>query len=291
MTTFTPQQLAERRTRIHASDAPLICGVSPFGGPRDVWFEKIHGATIPTSEAMDIGNRLEPMLLDACREILGAKLRRNIVRKNTLFAATLDAMVLSSQPRAHVEAKYRSVGEGWGKPDDTNAVPDDVLVQTAVQFYCAKTEVCWVPAMVAVYGRPKLRMYRVERDEGMVTAVVDRCREFWDTWVVPAIEPPGVPPGMEILKGLNRTEACERLGGVEGQEVDALLQEYESFQQAAKDFQDRREEVQREIIARMGDHEGIRTDSWEIGYRTIDRRGYAVKPSSYRKFTYKRART
>jgi predicted phage-related endonuclease len=287
MTTFSPEQLEARRAHIHASDAPKILGVSPFGGERDVWWEKVHGATWGGSAATDLGSLLEPVLLSfAVGQLGGAKLRRNVVRSTGCFVATLDALVLGSDPRAHVEAKYRSVAHDWGDPDESDSVPDDVLVQIAVQMHCARTRVCHVPVLLVRGGWPRLHMYRVERDDDLVSAVVGRLEQWWTDHVVTMIEPPGEPPSFDLLRSLRRQP--EAVAELDASIVEPLVVRRQEVVEQQKALDAERKLIERELISSLGEAQSGGWDGGVITYAEHERKGYTVAPTTYRRLNVQR---
>lgn len=68
MSSFTPEELAERRNWLGGSDVPKLVGMSAHGTPMDVYLEKanLFGATEETdgTEASDIGTLQEPVIAE-----------------------------------------------------------------------------------------------------------------------------------------------------------------------------------------------------------------------------------
>ena len=69
---LTPQQLAERKNYIGASESAAVLGLSPFQSAADLYFEKVGDVEPrPATEAMESGTRLEPVIIDWCAARLG----------------------------------------------------------------------------------------------------------------------------------------------------------------------------------------------------------------------------
>ena len=77
---------------------------------------------ITGNEPIDVGNLLEPVLLDWAEEQLNQSIMKNVLRihDNGIMAANLDGMLNLEQ---HIEAKTTGITEGWGDPDVPNDVP------------------------------------------------------------------------------------------------------------------------------------------------------------------------
>lgn len=66
----SPEWLTLRGSGIGGSEVGTICGLNPWESPFTLWAKKTGRieATIPTNEAMEWGNRLEPVVLDKFAE-------------------------------------------------------------------------------------------------------------------------------------------------------------------------------------------------------------------------------
>lgn len=204
---------AERRTRIGASDVAGILGVSRFTTPLDVWLEKT-GRIEPDkgSDAAHSGNRLEPSVLDEAEASLGSMERDVRVRADWLdfpLAATLDGRLLETlEP---VNAKTTGInGPVYGHWGDagSDAVPQDYLVQSLVEQYCAQAGAGHIFALIGGRG---FVPYRVPFDGELADEIVERCRRFWIDHVEADAEPPVTAPAPLETYARRRREAESEL--------------------------------------------------------------------------------
>jgi putative phage-type endonuclease len=190
--------LAERKLHVTATDIPRILGLSRFGGPTSVYFDKvpaeIEAANIPPRrlEGMTWGRRLEEAIITAFAERTGQTVHladpHNLVicGPDPLLACSLDSWV--PETMEPVDAKnIRSFNpEKWGE-DGTDAIPDDYSLQLAVQMLCTGGRRAFLPVL---FSGQELRIYHVEHDPDVETMILESAHDFWERYVVPRIPPP-----------------------------------------------------------------------------------------------------
>lgn len=169
--------LEMRKTGIGSSDMPIIAGESPYQSPLELWAAKtgLVPATVPddaTRRLMDIGTRMEPVLLDLYEAETGRKARRvprMLVHPQYPWArASLDA---EAPVKRIVEAKWTHARR-WSAGD---AVPADVVIQVQWQMFVAGRDVADVVALVG----PELRVVEVARDQSMIDDLLYLANDFW----------------------------------------------------------------------------------------------------------------
>jgi putative phage-type endonuclease len=191
--------LAARNDGIGSSDMPVIAGESPYQSPIELWAVKtgkVPPADIdaPTRKLMDIGKRMEPVLLELYEEETGRRARRAprmLAHPELPWArASLDA---EAPVKRIVEAKWTHARR-WSTGDP---VPPDVLIQVQWQMFVAGRSVADVVALVG----PELRVVEVERDEAMIDDLVFLATDFWRH------VQDGVPPSIDGSEATRRTFA------------------------------------------------------------------------------------
>lgn len=276
---ITAEQRLARRFVVGSSDAPAIARVDPYRGPLAVYLEKVFDVQdIKHNEAIARGNRYERPLLDWAQEQLGVEIERDVlVRHPTdlICAANLDGRVKGR--RQGVEAKFTSLGGAFGDPG-TDQVPDHVIVQAHHQMYVDDLELVWVPVLLARYDRPAEEMYRVDRNEDLISLVAAENRRFWEEHVIARMPPPADGPAcLEIIKRIQRVAG-------EIVPIDPALVESWEAAKARKKFAEGEEEAAKSAMlaalggAEIGDFGGPK---WLTYYET-KRAGYEVKPTTFR---------
>ena len=119
--------LAERRTCITATDVAKILGFSKFGGPIDVYLDKIGELPELDQSAAPLawGRRMEPIILQAYHEECAPllieppyTLRRSVVEP--LIGATLDACRV--RPLERFDSIFTNSNDLDGRPGDAKNV-------------------------------------------------------------------------------------------------------------------------------------------------------------------------
>ncbi len=277
---ITPEQRLDRRKFVGSSDAPAIAGVDPYSSRLAVFMEKVYEvADIDNKGPVARGNRYEDVLLDWAAEELGVEVEKNVsVRHPTdlIHAANLDGRVRGK--KEGIEAKFTGLAELFG-PEGSDDIPEKVLVQTHHQMYCDDLEIVWVPVLLARFGRPVEVMYKVERNDALIEAIVARNHEFWESFVLPKIPPPlEDPPPLDVIRRVQRTA-----GAVVSLDA-SLVEKWEAAKRIKKDAEKAEEAAKAAVLAALGDAEiGDYGDpDKRLTYFQGDRAGYAVAPTKVR---------
>lgn len=287
-------QRAERRRYLGSSDAAAIVGRDPWRTPADVYLEKTAalGPETRESPALELGRYLESGILDwtAAQLRLPALVRDESFAhpEHEMLAVNLDARTpfpSEATPDAIIEAKTAGLlGMGahldeWGDAG-TDGVPTHVLIQTHHQFCVvnaqpslAHVRVCWVPALIARRG---FVLFRIDRNDDLVGALLEAELSFWRNHVESHVMPEGDPPSLEILNRLRREPA--KTVPIVVDFVTAWREAKTALETAKK----REEETKRAVIAALGDAEAGEYPGGVVTYLETNRAGYAVAPTTFR---------
>lgn len=198
--TITAQQREDRRRFIGSSDVPALFGRSPFKTAWDVWASKVHGIDSEPGSAAQMGDWLEPWLLDRYEDRTGVKVERGgtIVHPTCpVLAVNLDGSERDGERitriiecKSHgIEGPARRSGE-WGEPG-TDEVPDDVMLQVQAQLECADCEHASVEVLMGGRG---LLSYPIKRNRKLGRAIVRESERFWRSFVDTRVPPPDAAP-------------------------------------------------------------------------------------------------
>lgn len=185
-----------RRSGIGGSDIAKIVGQSRWGGPMDVYLEKI-GASAPLveTERMRWGNLLE----DAVAREYAHKRKGYKVRKSNLTLrvpsagwrmAHIDRSVIvpAGEPTRGLECKTadRFASADFGE-EGTDQVPPDYALQC--HWYLGVTgRAVW--DLAVLIGGNHHRIYTIERDQELIDMLWLAADEFWNDHVVQRVPPP-----------------------------------------------------------------------------------------------------
>src|SRR5262252_6985451 len=207
---------AQRRRYLGSSDMAAIIGKDPWGRTAgDVFCEKTGRiANIRDTVPMALGSYLEPAILSWTEDQLETPLQRDqfVIHAGGILAANLDALAPHNRPPAVVEAKSAGlIGrphylEEFGTPG-TDEVPMHVMIQVQHQMACLEQQPgippiahAIVPALLIGRG---FVLYRVEKHQGLVEALVEEGERFWHDHVE-ANMPPREAPSLRTLQRLLR---------------------------------------------------------------------------------------
>ena len=197
--------LAFRQKGIGSSDAAVAIGISPYKSPLALWLEKTgrqEPEDLSTKEAVFWGTTLEPILAEVYQERTGKKVRRvpQILQhpKEPYMLANLDRAIEGGGILEIKTAGLRSERQ-WEE-----GVPFAYQVQVLHQL--AVTGKAWADVAVLIGGQ-EFRIYRVERDEARITALIDRERQFWH--YVTNDTPPPVDGSESSHKALAALYPCD----------------------------------------------------------------------------------
>lgn len=283
---LTPEQLAMRKTGLTASDLVTICDPPPFANARtefDVYLDKVSDvAPRFASEAMEIGNEVEPVIVQRAAKKLGLA----VVYPGTtvrhpelpLFMATPDAYVVQMPtsnglviPSVEASVPYnglieaKCVGFGasshWDDSPDGEPVPGYVYLQVVVQMWVCKLPYVIVAALLGT----EFRTHRYDWGPGeieLVEAIQDRGQQWWRDHVV-ASRPPSVDSSdgaRRMLRGL-----YPRNNGVmlkADAEAEDWARQYFVAQQTVKQGEEIKKAVTTRMMERAASADGVAGDGW-----------------------------
>lgn len=202
--------LKVRQQGIGASEAATAIGINPYQSPLELWMIKTGrqphlnvSKEEEDSSPLYWGNKLEALVAEHYSRKTGNKVRRvNAVLQHpdpdkSWMLANLDYAVTGNPDVQVLECK--TAGE-YGARLWKDGVPD--YYQCQVQHQLAITGKQGADIAVLICGN-EFRVYRVERDEELIAALIEKEREFW--YYVETDTPPpadGSPSSEEALRRL-----------------------------------------------------------------------------------------
>jgi putative phage-type endonuclease len=288
--TTRAEWLAARRLGIGSSDAAAILGHSPFASPFQVYASKLGADDDGVeTEEMRWGSRLEPVVADAYAHETQRALRdpgRFTVRRSSVrpfMLATLDREIVDPVCAAArgsfgvLEIKCT----GFYRAEDWQEEPP-LHVQIQAQWQLAVMGWCWASVAVLIGGN-RFLWTDLERNERFIALAIERAGEFWAR--VEKLVPP--PPGardVEAIAQLYRRDSGatitlpEDFWDVDRVYAEALAQ--------LKHFDTVKREAEARIKGAMASATVAKLPGGAVEYRwpTIERKGFTVEPTSYRRF-------
>lgn len=257
-----------RRTGLGGTDIARVLGLSRFGGPMDVYLEKIgQAAPLIETEPMRWGKLLEPAIAEEYARKTGRVVRRgaDFLRHPVYpeFFANIDRWsLLKGTPKRVLELKASSTfsADDFGE-EHTDQVPGDYLAQGMWYGFVTGSEVVDLAVLI---GGNKHRVYTIPRDEELVADMEERAHAFWDDTqrrIPPAID--GSEASNAYLRATYRDKGTER-------EMDdrlvSLAYQREAARLSIKDLEAEKADVDNEIRDLMGDNRWSEGEGVKVVY-------------------------
>ena len=251
--------LKVRKQGIGASDAAAAMGISPYQSQLELWMIKTgRDSGLPKVDPNDDespmfwGNILEPIVAKHYTAKTGNKVRRiNAVLQHpdadkTWMLANLDYAVSSNADVQVLECK--TAGE-YGSKLWRDGVPDYVRCQ--VQHQLAVTGKKAADVCVLLCGQ-QVKIFRVERDEDLISKIIELEREFW-SYVETDTPPPsdGSDSSSKALRALYPQNNEETVDLSDDEQMNNTVLELLQIRDKAAEISAREEALKQTIQERM----------------------------------------
>lgn len=194
--------LVERRRTVGASDAPIICGISPWSSSHDLWLAKSGIDATEETQSMRLGTYLQHgVALEAMHQIGGAIVLEEpfAVHADGWASATPDYIFRTGDANAILEVKVTHE-RTW------DIVPEHYLLQVNWQ--------CWVHGIdtafiAALHAGSKVQVYEIKPSLQSVWFVdaVAKCRKWHEDHVLLGLEPARTKTSDDAMRKSIRAES------------------------------------------------------------------------------------
>jgi len=175
----SPEWLEMRKSRIGASDAPIILGVSPYKTALQLWEEKTgRREPPPLNSAMMRGHELEPMIREKYEKQIADLFLPSVMfhEKYPWMMASLDGINLGADTILEIKTCNRETFE----TAQSGSVVEHHMIQLQHQLACVPTA---TSVHYVCYHRDEMVCVVVERDEAMIDRIMTALIEFHDCMV------------------------------------------------------------------------------------------------------------
>ena len=285
--------LEYRKQGIGGSDASVVCGVSRYKSPVELWLDKT--GQLPAQEAGEAaywGTQLEPFVRAEFTKRTGIEVQcvRQLLQSGELpfMLANLDGICqVPDYGTCIFEAKTASAYKA-GEWDD--AIPDEYQLQ--IQHYMAVTG--YKAAYIAVLiGGNSFKWRFVERDEELISMLIDLEADFW-RHVQDCTPPPldGSDASAKFLAQRFPNSTPKSSITLPDAAVD-LLAQYDEACEELETAAERKREAENLLKEMLGDNEvgtaGDRIVTWKsVSQERLDSKTLkAEHPALYKKYVNK----
>ncbi len=289
----------ERASGIGGSDAPIVCGVSRWKSPFQLWVQKtqaLQGIVEEEDEENDLllwGTIMEPQILKQ----FSKKTDRLVTRpKEVIRHADIDWLI-AHLDGLQVHAFEEGRGEGVVEAKNVSRFVSErwldeppVEVQVQAQHCMAATGLDYATA-VGLVGGHQLVWQDIERNQNFIDAMLEREEKFWER--VLADNPPTATAADHKFLNTLITPVEAKVVVFDGSATDLdaelhlVLNEIAKQKEVMKPLDEEKKRIEAKIKQMMGDAEEAHTPAGQVyTFKEVivkERKGY-----SFRKFVRKK---
>lgn len=285
-----PQWLTARNSGLGASEIGIVLGVNKWQSILELYARKV-GDEAPErddTELMQWGRLLEAPIRDELARRAGVRLLSDpprLIQSRTIdwAIATPDAITTEGEP---VEVK--NIAHGYDEEEWAAQIPEQYYLQCQHQLLVANAKRCLFGALL--WGS-RLVWEWVPRDDVTIRRIVHAGTKFWHENVLARVPPPsdGHPNARKLL-ALQATD--EEPIELYESECGRLLERYEEAKAAHAEATALEKKTKRQLDAtkdelaqELGGHRvGFTATGWRFQWKTSERRGYTVQPTTIHTF-------
>ena len=282
--------LAYRKQGIGGSDAAVVCGISRYRSPVELWMEKTN--QMPDQEVGEAaywGTQLEGLVRAEFTKRTGIQVehRMELLRsdEHPFMQANLDGTCLHPDLGPCIfEAKTASAFKA-GEWED--GIPDEYFLQ--VQHYMAVTGYggCYIAALI---GGNTFRWKFVHRDEELIAMLVQLEADFWQH--VQSETPPPLDGSNASARFLaERFPNSMSNSRIElPNQAEHLIHQYDEASQQIKLLTERKQEAENLLKEMLGSHETGTTGDHLVTWKNVVQERLDTKtlkaehPTLYKKY-------
>ena len=279
-----------RKQGIGGSDAAVVCGISRYKSPVELWMEKTN--QMPAQEAGEAaywGTQLEGLVRTEFTKRTGIQVehRMELLRSDEypFMQANLDGTCVHPELGPCIfEAKTASAFKA-GEWED--GIPDEYFLQ--VQHYMAVTGYggCYIAALI---GGNTFRWKFIPRDEELITMLVQLEADFWQH--VQSETPPPLDGSSASARFLaERFPNSMSNSRIElPNQAEQLIHQYDEASQQIKLLTERKQEAENLLKEMLGSHETGTTGDHLVTWKNVVQERLDTKtlkaehPTLYKKY-------
>lgn len=264
---LTPEQMEARRHFIGASEIAALTGHSHWLTPWALWRAKVEGVQSAGSFKTELGDLLEPVVLELYRRRTGRWTAPAGTMRHPDFPVGCTPDAIAGDESDTVRVVQCKTCDPWvkdrfGEPG-TDQIDPAYVVQVQLEMFVTGARIADVPVL---FGTQSFEIYTVAYDEELATGLVKIAADWWARHVETKTPPP-----------IDETPACSSWLAqqwtpraplkVADEQAAAIARELRQFRAAAAHAEkeaERRANLLKQIIA---DGEGLEGPDFKITWR------------------------
>lgn len=287
--TSREQWMTLRKKDVTASSVAAVFNCHPFQSAYALFAEK---------SGLDVPDTMNAML--EWRLILESAVAAAVERqkpgwkivKATEYLRDPDARI-GATPDFYIEGDPRGLGVlqaktaapgSFKKHWDDNTPPFYVALQNATELMLEpRAKFGAVACLIIDPWECNCPIYEIPRHEGAEARIREGVAKFWEDVDYGRQPDPDYAKDAQLIAALNDAATVDKIIDLSTDNyLPEILAERVQLKSAIKSSEDRVEEIDAEIAHKMGDAEIASLPGFAITRKLIQRKGYEVKPTSYR---------
>ena len=274
----------ERNKYIGGSDIAALCGVSRYKGEYEVWLSKTSEAyTKKESEAMYWGRSLEPVVAKRFAENHAFDLipGRPIAHPEHHFIGGTPDFIYIEADGSQGVLEVKTTNQYNAKDWDNGECPDEYLLQ--LQWYLMLTGLTYGYLAVLIGGQD-YREVKVTADPHLHKNLLTIACNFWHNYIETKTPPPAEMKAETIVLVYGKDDGSTKQLARPASFIETLKAKEAEIKRIEAEV----EAMKNEIKQALGESTfGLIDNRFLVEWKTVNRKGYEVKPTSYRQFRIK----
>ena len=259
--------LAYRKRGIGGSDAGAVCGLNPYCTAIQVYYDKTTTEIQQAdNEAMRQGRDLEDYVARRFMEATGKKVRRaNAMyyhEDHPFMLADVDRMIVGESAGLECKTASPYMEDKW---KDGN-VPVHYLIQCHHYMAVCGADAWYIAALILGRG---FIYYRIERDEELISSLIQIETDFWKEHVLKKVLP--APDGSEtadkaIAEYFRQSSAVSiPLNG-----FDKKLERRQELLEVMKRMETEKRKIDQELKLYLGEAEMAENEHFRVSWKSVE---------------------
>lgn len=298
--------VASRKKQVGGSDIGKIAGVSRWGCPRSVAYDKLDvPKDFPDDDKPEFrrGRRLEGVACSYYEEVTGREVRITTtarVKDKPHLAINMDRLVYKKEDTEKKDPGYleaKVLGRYSFLKVKKEGIPDDWILQ--VQYGCGVKGVTWGAYAIYAPELDELLHFDVVYDGSLGENLLEKADDFWNLSVECGVLPEPLPSDSQQCEGCAWAITCQggvtapaSAGVVERPDLEALAAKFAEVKGMGSEASDAEDELKAEILAAIKEQPGTyRCGKYEFKFDVTEQKRFVgaemkkAHPDLYEKFT------
>lgn len=313
--------LRGRQKGMGGSDVASALGLNPYRTPLALYLSKTEEIVEDSeNEATHFGHVLEPVIAEEFARRMGVQLQEvpqleapgepwmvaNIDRAivnpaisekvEVIEGAKTGEPTITTDAILEVKTARSFMSHLWGDSQEDEIRAGDVqsehkipmYYETQIQWYLGVTgaKVCYLAVLL---DTSDFRIYRIQRNQALIDAIVERCRKFWFDHVQARIPPEAI--NSDDIKKLYVKDDGELVEA--NVEVLEAICELRTVNEQIRELEEQKKVLQERVILSIGEHTGLTIDGNKVAtYKAQDRSRFDTKsfkadhPDLFQQYTH-----